>query len=280
MTHLLDGGARRGHALGQQVPHRRHEWSKIGLDEEPERIFFGLFFVSCGRTRGAVCSSPPPPPTRGETRWCARPGRAPRPSSPMCCYAHAVPSDWLLTNMRSDPEARPVQADFLAEDRLAEFNEAFDLFDKKKEKRIPSGDLITVFQAMKCNISKKEEQEFMQMLDPHGEGQIAHEGLLQLVAKRLETKETTEQLLQAFRVFDQQLQGTIKPEELRHILCTFGEAMDASEVDEHLAEAESKCPDLKANGDKTGKVNYVAYIGVMLDLSDEEVMAAGLGATQ
>ena len=58
----------------------------------------------------------------------------------------------------------------------------------------------------------------MQMLDPHGEGQIAHEGLLQLVAKRLETKETTEQLLQAFRVFDQQLQGTIKPEELRHIV--------------------------------------------------------------
>ena len=36
VTHLLDGGARRGHALGQQVPHRRHGWSQIGLDEETD----------------------------------------------------------------------------------------------------------------------------------------------------------------------------------------------------------------------------------------------------
>jgi Ca2+-binding EF-hand superfamily protein len=54
-----------------------------------------------------------------------------------------------------------LQADLLSEEKLAEFNEAFDAFDKKKESKIPSSDLITVFQAMKCNLSKKEEQEFL-----------------------------------------------------------------------------------------------------------------------
>jgi hypothetical protein len=55
--------------------------------------------------------------------------------------------------------------------------------------------------------------------------------------------------------------------------------MDAGEVDEYIAEADVKCPDLKANGEKTGRINYLAFIAVILDLTDEEVMAAGLGTT-
>ncbi len=53
------------------------------------------------------------------------------------------------------------QSELLSDEKLAEFNEAFDLFDKKKEGKIPSLDLITVFQAMKLNISKREEQEYL-----------------------------------------------------------------------------------------------------------------------
>ena len=71
--------------------------------------------------------------------------------------------------------------------------------------------------------------------------------------------------------------GTIGPDELRHILSHFGELMDVAEVDEYIAEADIKCPDLKANGEKTGNINYLAFIGVILDLSEDEVMAAGLG---
>lgn len=50
-----------------------------------------------------------------------------------------------------------------------------------------------------------------------------------------------------------------------------------AEVDEYIAEADVKCPDLKANGEKTGNINYLAFVGVILDLSEDEVMAAGLG---
>ena len=53
--------------------------------------------------------------------------------------------------------------------------------------------------------------------------------------------------------------------------------MDPAEIDEYIAEADVKCPDMKANGDKTGLINYCAYVGVMLDLTEDEVMAAGLG---
>ncbi len=55
----------------------------------------------------------------------------------------------------------PRQSELLTDEKLAEFNEAFDLFDKKKEGKIPSADLISVFQAMKLNISKREEREYL-----------------------------------------------------------------------------------------------------------------------
>ena len=58
------------------------------------------------------------------------------------------------------------QAEVLTEEKLAEFNDAFSTFDKKNEKRIPASDLITVFQAMKCNLSKKEETEFLSVSLP------------------------------------------------------------------------------------------------------------------
>ena len=52
--------------------------------------------------------------------------------------------------------------------------------------------------------------------------------------------------------------------------------MDLNEVEEYIAEADIKCPDLKANGEKTGLINYVAFVGVILDLTEDEIMAAGL----
>uniref|UniRef100_A0A7S4KEP3 Uncharacterized protein n=1 Tax=Guillardia theta TaxID=55529 RepID=A0A7S4KEP3_GUITH len=70
--------------------------------------------------------------------------------------------------------------------------------------------------------------------------------------------------------------GLISGEELRHVLTRFGEPMDESEANDYIAEAEAKCPDVRANGEKTGMINYLAFIGVMLDLSEEEIASAGL----
>ena len=65
VTHLLDGGARRGHALGQQVPHRRHGWSQIGLDEEPD-LFLSLFCFLREEERSRLLFSSPSSHARGD----------------------------------------------------------------------------------------------------------------------------------------------------------------------------------------------------------------------
>jgi hypothetical protein len=66
--------------------------------------------------------------------------------------------------------------------------------------------------------------------------------------------------------------GTIAPEELRHILSTFGEVMDQAEIEEFLAEADVKCPDFRANGEKTGLINYFAFVGLILDIPELETL--------
>jgi Ca2+-binding EF-hand superfamily protein len=68
------------------------------------------------------------------------------------------------------------------------------------------------------------------------------------------------------------LAGTIAPEELRHILSTFGEVMDQAEIEEFLVEADLKCPDYRANGEKTGLINYFAFVGLILDIPELEII--------
>ena len=56
-----------------------------------------------------------------------------------------------------------------------------------------------------------------------------------------------EELLEAFRVFDQDGDGFISAEELRFLMCNLGEKLTQEEVNEMIAEADQ---------DGDGQVNY------------------------
>nr|KAG5712288.1 hypothetical protein BaRGS_023867 [Batillaria attramentaria] len=62
--------------------------------------------------------------------------------------------------------------------------------------------------------------------------------------------ETSENLREAFRIFDKEGNGMINASELRHILCNLGEKLTDEEVDEMIREAD-------ITGD--GQVNYNGY---------------------
>ncbi|KAJ1480780.1 hypothetical protein T484DRAFT_1955710 [Baffinella frigidus] len=166
--------------------------------------------------------------------------------------------------------------ELLTEEQAAEIREVIKMYDKKGDGSVSSGDVAIVFQALNCNVSNEEVNEFLKYLDPNGDGTVSEDDLMPVIAKRLQTKETVDNLLKAFKVFDKENRGTIHPWELKHILSHFGEIMDEAEIDEYLAEADNKAPEMKPTGEKTGKINYVAFAGVMLDLSEEQVMAMAM----
>jgi hypothetical protein len=50
--------------------------------------------------------------------------------------------------------------------------------------------------------------------------------------------------------------------------------MEQAEIEEYLTEADLKCPDYRANGEKTGLINYFSFVGVILDLPELETIPA------
>eukprot|EP00281_Chroomonas_sp_CCMP1168_P019995 CAMPEP_0206233132 /NCGR_PEP_ID=MMETSP0047_2-20121206/11810_1 /ASSEMBLY_ACC=CAM_ASM_000192 /TAXON_ID=195065 /ORGANISM="Chroomonas mesostigmatica_cf, Strain CCMP1168" /LENGTH=167 /DNA_ID=CAMNT_0053656963 /DNA_START=152 /DNA_END=651 /DNA_ORIENTATION=+ len=166
-------------------------------------------------------------------------------------------------------------AEFLSDEQINDVQEAFRLFDKKGENQISGNDMTMVFQALNCNVSMSEMSDYMQILDPHRTGTVQYSDFLPVIAKRIQHKETIDDLIKAFQVFDKDHKGTLTPDEFRHILSHFGEIMEVAEIDEYIQEADLKSPHLRADGSKTGLVNYMGFIGVMLDLSEEEIMNMG-----
>merc|ERR1711904_601583 len=90
----------------------------------------------------------------------------------------------------------------MGEEQIAEFKEAFSLFDKD------------------------------------GAGTIAFPEFLSLMARKMKDTDTEEELIEAFKVFDRDGNGFISAAELRHVMKNLGEKLTDEEVDEMIREAD------------------------------------------
>jgi len=80
-----------------------------------------------------------------------------------------------------------------------------------------------------------------------GVTQFNYESAMKIYTKL--SRESEPDILKAFEVFDTDCTGYINVSELRHILTTYGETFDNSEIDAMLRQAEPV----------DGKINYVKY---------------------
>lgn len=166
-------------------------------------------------------------------------------------------------------------ADQLTEEQIAEFKEAFSLFDKGKwestekalyrEKKGPKhanpcfyfildGDgtittkeLGTVMRSLGQNPTEAELQDMINEVDADGNGTIDFPEFLTMMARKMKDTDSEEEIREAFRVFDKDGNGFISAAELRHVMTNLGEKLTDEEVDEMIREAD-------IDGD--GQVNY------------------------
>ncbi len=68
-----------------------------------------------------------------------------------------------------------------------------------------------------------------------------------MMSKKLQGADSSDELKEAFHVFDKDGDGFISAAELRHVMTTLGEKLTDEEVDEMMREAD---------GDGDGQVNY------------------------
>jgi len=56
-----------------------------------------------------------------------------------------------------------LQTELLTEEQAAEIREVIKMYDKKGDGSVSSGDVAIVFQALNCNVSNEEVNEFLKV---------------------------------------------------------------------------------------------------------------------
>ncbi|XP_031808219.1 calmodulin-1 isoform X1 [Sarcophilus harrisii] len=148
----------------------------------------------------------------------------------------------------------PCWADQLTEEQIAEFKEAFSLFDKDGDGTITTKELGTVMRSLGQNPTEAELQDMINEVDADGNGTIDFPEFLTMMARKMKDTDSEEEIREAFRVFDKDGNGYISAAELRHVMTNLGEKLTDEEVDEMIREAD-------IDGD--GQVNYEEFVQMM-----------------
>lgn len=145
-------------------------------------------------------------------------------------------------------------ADFLSEEKIAEFKVAFDFFDKDKDGKITVEELGSAMKKLSQNYSDRELLEMINEIDDNGDRKIEFKEFLTFMVRKMKDNETEEELIEAFKVFDRDGNGFITAVELRGVLENLGESLEKSEIDEMVDEAD-------VDGD--GQISYQEFLCMM-----------------
>ncbi|XP_065408466.1 calmodulin-like protein 3 isoform X2 [Chrysemys picta bellii] len=145
----------------------------------------------------------------------------------------------------------------LTEEQIAEFKEAFSLFDKDGDGTITTSELGSIMRSLGQNPTEAELQDMIGELDPDGSGTIDFPEFLSMMARKMRDTDSEEEIREAFRVFDEDGNGYITVTELRHVMTNLGEKLTDEEADEMIKEA---------NADSDGRVNYEDFVRMMASM--------------
>ncbi|XP_069118561.1 calmodulin-like [Argopecten irradians] len=149
-----------------------------------------------------------------------------------------------------------LKAEDLTADQVAECKEAFGMFDKDGDGTITTKELSTVMRSLGQNPTEAELRCMLQEVDADGSGTIDFAEFLTMMAKRMSNapESPEEQMLEAFRLFDRDGNGSISPEELKQVMANLGEKLTDEELDSMIKEADT---------DGDGSVNYEEFVKMM-----------------
>ena len=143
-----------------------------------------------------------------------------------------------------------------AENKAIIYKEAFELFDKNADGQITINDIKKVFECMGEKPTKGDIQDMITETDTEGNGCIKLDDFTKLMDKNLRDENIEEEIIETFKVFDQDKNGLIGGEEVYNVMKTFGLDITKFEADEMI-----KNVDL----DQDGFVNYEEFVKMLFN---------------
>ena len=143
--------------------------------------------------------------------------------------------------------------------QVAEFKEAFEIFDQDGDGSISASELGNVMQSLGIQITQTELEDMINDVDADGNGSIDFPEFVALMSKKMTETETREELKAAFSHFDKDGNGVIDRNELLLVMEQLGERLSDQEADEMMQEAD-------CNGD--GQIDFEEFVKMMAATSD------------
>lgn len=135
----------------------------------------------------------------------------------------------------------------MSEEQIAEYKEAFSLFDKDGDGTIDATELGTVMRSLGQNPTESELTDMINEIDIDHSGTIDFDEFKAMMIAKDENRSPEDDLKEAFKVFDKDNNGFISAKELKEVMTSLGENLTDEELGEMIKEAD-------IDGD--GEVNY------------------------
>ena len=142
----------------------------------------------------------------------------------------------------------------LTKEQIAEFKDAFSLFDGSGDGTIMTKDLGKLMRSLAQNPSEGKLQEMIHEVDADGSGTIGFTKFLGLMVKRVKENAIKDELVEAFKAFDTEAAGAILAAKVRIILTNLPQKLSAEEADEVI---------LQADDNRDGQISYEDVVRVM-----------------
>ncbi|XP_019747777.1 caltractin [Hippocampus comes] len=142
----------------------------------------------------------------------------------------------------------------LSEEQKQEIKEAFDLFDSDGTGKIDVKELKVAMRALGFEPKKEEIKKMIADIDKEGSGTIDYSDFLSMMTLKMGEKDSREEIMKAFRLFDDDCTGKISFKNLKRVAKELGENLTDEELQEMIDEADR---------DGDGEVNEQEFLRIM-----------------
>ena len=143
-----------------------------------------------------------------------------------------------LTRGKGGDKGKNTKRFELTEEQKQEIREAFDLFDTDGSGTIDAKEFKVAMRALGFEPRKEEVKKMISDIDKDGSGTIDFSEFLELMTTKMSERDSREEILKAFRLFDYDQTGKISFRNLKRVAKELGENMTDEELQEMIDEAD------------------------------------------
>ena len=134
-----------------------------------------------------------------------------------------------LTHIRMSKRKAANKID-ISEEQKSDIKEAFSLFDSQSSGFIDCKDLKVAMRALGFEPRKEEIKKMIAEVDKESSGKLSLESFIMLMANKMSEKDTKEEILKAFKLFDDDETGKITFNNLKRVAAELGENLTDEEL--------------------------------------------------